>query len=82
MIWLKLFVFAFQLLIEHRIDNTCLHDHNSAAPTQNPKTLDSSREELGLNFKHAITEIHYSMDDSIGLKNISSDTIAQQAAIR
>lgn len=44
------------------------------------KTLNSLCKVLGLDFKHTVTEIHPSMDDSIGLKNLSSDTINKLAA--
>ena len=44
------------------------------------KTLDSLCKVLGLDFKHTVAEIHPSMDDSIGLKNLSSDTIDKLAA--
>ena len=44
------------------------------------KTLDSLCKVLGLDFKHTVVEIHPSMDDSIGLKNLSSDTIDKLAA--
>ncbi|XP_034708567.1 65-kDa microtubule-associated protein 3-like isoform X1 [Vitis riparia] len=44
------------------------------------KTLDSLCKVLGLDFKHTVAEIHPSMDDSIGLKNLSSNTIDKLAA--
>ena len=44
------------------------------------KTLDSLCKVLGLDFKHTVAEIHPSMDDSIRLKNLSSDTIDKLAA--
>ena len=43
-------------------------------------TLNSLCKVLGLDFKHTVTEIHPSMDDSIGLKNLSSDTIDKLTA--
>lgn len=39
------------------------------------KTLNSLCKVLGLDSKQTVTEIHPSMDDSIGCKNISSNTI-------